>query len=55
MALGTSLFDLDNAYNKFFKEKIGYPNYKKKYEKIINDKIIKKYEKKYKKISKKTS
>ena len=31
MALRTSLFDLDNAYNKFFKEKIGYPNYKKKY------------------------
>ena len=31
MALRTSLFDLDNAYNKFFKENIGYPNYKKKY------------------------
>ena len=31
MALRTSLFDLDNAYNKFFKENIGYPNYKNKY------------------------
>ena len=31
IALRTSLFDLDNAYNKFFKENIGYPNYKKKY------------------------
>jgi len=30
MALRTSLFDLDNSYNKFFKEPKGYPKYKKK-------------------------
>ena len=30
MALRTSLFDLDNSYNKFFKEHKGYPKYKKK-------------------------
>ena len=31
MTLRCAIFDLDNAYNKFFKEKIGFPNYKKKY------------------------
>ena len=31
MSLRCALFDLDNAYNKFFKEKSGFPNYKKKY------------------------
>ena len=30
MALRTSLFDLDDAYNKFFKENKGYPKYKNK-------------------------
>jgi len=30
IALRTSLFDLDNSYNKFFKEHKGYPKYKKK-------------------------
>ena len=33
MSLRTTLFDLDNAYKKFFKEKRGYPKYKKKFEK----------------------
>ena len=33
MALRTSLFDLDNAYNKMFKEHAGYPKYKSKYDK----------------------
>lgn len=31
MALRTSLFDLDDAYNRFFKENKGYPKYKSKY------------------------
>ena len=31
IALRTSLFDLDSAYNRFFKEKVGYPKYKNKY------------------------
>ena len=30
MALRTSIFDLDDAYNRFFKAGIGYPKYKKK-------------------------
>jgi putative transposase len=30
MSLRCSLFDLDNAYQKFFKEKIGYPKYKQR-------------------------
>ena len=33
MSLRTSLFDLDNAYNKMFKEHAGYPKYKSKYDK----------------------
>lgn len=33
MSLRCSLFDLDNAYNKFFKEKLGFPKYKSKYNK----------------------
>jgi putative transposase len=33
MSLRCSLFDLDNAYQKFFKEKIGYPKFKNKYDK----------------------
>ena len=33
MSLRCAIFDLDNAYTKFFKEKIGYPKYKSKYEK----------------------
>ena len=33
IALRCSLFDLDNAYNKFFKEKIGYPKFKSKFNK----------------------
>ena len=32
-SLRCTLFDLDNSYNKFFKEKIGYPKYKNKYAK----------------------
>ena len=32
-SLRTSLFDLDNAYNKMFKEHAGYPKYKSKYDK----------------------
>ena len=32
-SLRCALFDLDSSYNKFFKEKIGYPKYKNKYEK----------------------
>ena len=32
-SLRCALFDLDNAYQKFFKEKIGFPNYKIKHEK----------------------
>lgn len=32
-SLRCSIFDLNNAYNKFFKEKIGYPKYKSKYNK----------------------
>ena len=32
MSLRCVLFDLDNAYNNFFKEKIGYPKYKRKYD-----------------------
>ena len=31
MSLRCALFDLDNAYNKFYQEKIGYPKYKSKY------------------------
>ena len=31
--LRCSLFDLDNAYNKFFKEKLGYPKFKSKFNK----------------------
>ena len=31
MSLRCSLFNLDNAYQKFFKEKSGYPKYKSKY------------------------
>ena len=27
ISLRCTLFDLDNAYNKFFKEKIGFPKY----------------------------
>ena len=34
MSLRCAIFDLDNAYTKFFKEKIGYPKYKSKYKKI---------------------
>ena len=33
MSLRCSLFDLDNAYNKFFKEKVGYPKFKSKFNK----------------------
>ena len=33
MTLRCSLFDLDNAYNKFFKEKTGYPKFKSKFKK----------------------
>lgn len=33
MSLRCALFDLDNAYQKFFKEKIGYPKYKRKFDK----------------------
>lgn len=33
MSLRCALFDLDNSYQKFFKEKIGYPKYKSKYDK----------------------
>lgn len=33
MSLRTTLFDLDNAYQKFYKEKKGYPKYKSKYQK----------------------
>ena len=33
MSLRCALFDLDNAYKKFFKEKIGFPKYKSKYQK----------------------
>jgi len=33
MALNNSLFDLDNSYNKFFKEHTGYPKFKRKYDK----------------------
>lgn len=33
MSLRTTLFDLDNAYKKFFKESKGYPKYKSKYQK----------------------
>lgn len=32
MTLRCALFDLDNAYNKFFKENKGYPKYKSKYD-----------------------
>lgn len=32
MSLRCSLFDLDNSYNKFFKENKGYPKYKQKYD-----------------------
>ena len=32
-SLRCALFDLDNSYNKFFKEKVGYPKYKSKYTK----------------------
>lgn len=33
MSLRTSLFDLENAYQKFYKEKKGYPKHKSKYQK----------------------
>jgi len=33
MSLRTTLFDLYNAYQKFYKEKKGYPKYKSKYQK----------------------
>ena len=33
MSLRCSLFNLDNAYNKFFKEKSGYPKFKSKFNK----------------------
>ena len=33
MSLRCTLFDLDNSYQKFFKEKKGYPKYKSKYDK----------------------
>ena len=33
MSLRCALFDLDNSYKKFFKEKKGYPKYKNRYEK----------------------
>ena len=32
-SLRCAIFDLDNAYNKYLKEKTGYPKYKSKYEK----------------------
>ena len=32
-SLRCALFDLDNSYNKLFKEKVGYPKYKNKYTK----------------------
>ncbi len=32
MSLRCTLFDLDNSYQKFFKEKLGYPKYKSKYD-----------------------
>ena len=33
MSLRCTIFDLDNSYNKFFKEKKGFPKYKSKYDK----------------------
>ena len=33
MSLRCTIFDLDNSYNKFFKEKSGFPKYKSKYDK----------------------
>ncbi len=33
MSLRCTIFDLDNAYTKFFKENKGYPKYKSKYDK----------------------
>ena len=33
MSLRCALFDLDNSYQKFFKEKMGYPKYKSKFDK----------------------
>ena len=33
MSLRCALFNLDNAYNKFFKEKSGYPKFKSKFNK----------------------
>ena len=33
ISLRCSIFDLDNSYNKFFKEKKGFPKYKSKYDK----------------------
>ena len=33
MSLRCSLFNLDNAYNKFFKDKFGYPKFKSKFNK----------------------
>lgn len=41
MSLRCAIFDLDNAYTKFFKEKIGYPKYKSKYKKIYRTNMIK--------------
>ena len=40
ISLRCSLFDLDNAYNKFFKEKTGYPNFKSKFKKNSLLKIL---------------
>ena len=33
MSLRCSLFNLDNAYQKFYKEKLGYPKFKSKFNK----------------------
>ena len=33
MSLRCALFDLDNSYQKFFKERMGYPKYKSKFDK----------------------
>ena len=35
MSLRCALFNLDNAYNKFFKEKSGYPKFKSKFNKNL--------------------
>ena len=45
MSIRCSLFDLDNAYNKFFKEKKGYPKFKSKFNKnsFRTNMVINKY------------